>query len=244
VRATFLENTTILVSDGTTNLLIDGFFSRPSAFRALFGKIGPDSRIISTELEAAGISTAGSLAAVLVGHAHHDHSLDAVEVAKQTNALVIGNKSYALIHQGSGGMTDAKHLQIVPSAGMKKKIGKFTVTFVPSAHVRVGSFLQCIVEGSIHEPVKMPAHFSKFKCGQVFAIHLAHPHGSILVTTTAGTQKGKTKHLHADVVFLGIGRLNTEPSATQDIYWRENVETLDPEAIIPVHWDSFTRKLS
>ncbi|MBK1815710.1 MBL fold metallo-hydrolase [Luteolibacter yonseiensis] len=247
VKVTFLGNTTILVTDGETTLLVDGFFSRPGPLRTLFGKIGPDTCVIEEELDRAGLGAPGSLDAILVGHAHHDHALDAVEVARRTGALVMGNDSYRHIHEGNGGNNDPEHLWITPRDGTRKSIGKsgkFTVTFVPSGHVGSHRLAQRMVEGDIEKPFKMPAHFSRFKCGDVHAIHIKHDEGSLFVTTTAGVKLGSTRGLEADVVFLGVGLLGQEPDDRQKAYWEENVTTLKPSVVVPVHWDDFSRKLS
>ena len=244
VTATFLGNTTILVSDGVTNLIVDGFVSRPGALRTAFGRVGPNVAVIERELGEVGIGGPGSLDAVLVGHAHHDHALDAVAIANMTGAQVMGNESYRFIHAGSGGDTSAASLFIVPTDGTSNKYGQFTVTFLPSSHVGSHHLPQHMIEGDIEKLLQMPAYFSKFKHGDVFAIHIAHPDGKILVTTTAGAQAGGTRGYHADVVFLAVGFLNEESPYRQDIYWKEYVEAPNPELVVPVHWDSFTRQLS
>lgn len=242
VKATFLGNTTILISDGKTNLLVDGFLSRPSALKTLFGFIAPEPKVISRELAFAGIT---KLDAVLVGHAHHDHALDAPEVSRQMHdAPVMGSKSYSFIHEGAGGKMDKDHLIIVPRDGNCRHFGDFTVTFLRSEHVSSHTFPQRVVEGEITKPLKTPARFSRFNCGEVYVIHIAHPDGTVVVTTTAGARAGQLKGMKADVVFLGVGLLAKETKDKQDSYWQETVGTVHPHTVIPVHWDAFTRKLS
>lgn len=247
VKVTFLGNTTILVTDGETRLLVDGFFSRPGPLQTVFGKVVPNHRVIKEELDRICLGNYGSLDAILVGHSHYDHALDTVEVAKRTGALVMGNDSYRYIHEGNGGKMDSEHLWVAPRNGKcnySKKVGKFVITFVPSDHVSSHSYMQDMVEGHIEEPLRIPAHFSKLKCGDVFAIHIAHCEGNLFVTTTAGYGEGKTQGLQADIVFLGVGLLGKEVEDQQKKYWEENVTTLRPKVVVPVHWDSFTRKLS
>jgi hypothetical protein len=99
------------------------------------------------------------------------------------------------------------------------------------------------VEGHITAEVRPPTRYSSYKCGDVFALHIAHPHGNIAITTTAGAKQGQFYDLKADVVLLGIGLLAKEPAEKQDFYWREAVGTVNPHTVIPIHWDAFTRKL-
>lgn len=244
VRATFHGNTTIHISDGTTDLLVDAFFSRPGAGETLLCPIGPRPEVIDPILARTGLDTPGALDAILIGHAHHDHTLDTAYVAAKTGALVMGNESYRQIHLGAGLPDDRRHLFTVPGDGTRKVLGKFTVTFIRSDHVTASTPVQKMVEGDIEEPLALPAHFSRFKCGQVYALHVAHEHGNILITTTAGACPGESRGFKADLVFLGVGRLDTETPARQAAYWKEYVETVGADLVVPVHWDSFTRPLT
>lgn len=241
VKATFLGNTTIHITDGTTDLLVDGFLSRPGFLNTFGGLIKPKPSEIDAQFKLAGISKVDGL---LIGHAHHDHALDAPAIAQKEKCLVMGNTSYRKIHEGHHLPADKKHLFTVPCDGTKKRFGKFTVSFVESEHVTARKCVQKWVEGEVSKPFKTPAYFSRFKCGQVYAIHIEHPQGSILVTTTAGAVPGKLDHYRADVVFLGIGLLAKETCCQQKTYWNETVEAVNPRKVIPVHWDNFSRKLS
>lgn len=242
VKVTYLGNTTILVSDGTTRLMVDGFLSRPEMLPTFFGKIAPNRGVIEKELKLAGVS---DLDAVLVGHAHHDHALDAPMVADITHATVVGSESYRFVHLGAGGKMDANHLITLRAPRESHRFGKFTVTFVESDHVASRFCVQRVIEGNITAPVITPAPFSDFKCGRVYALHIAHPDGTIAVTTTAGAKSGQFSGLKkADVVFLGVGQISKATPKDRDFYWNESVDLLNPHTVIPTHWDAFTRPLS
>ncbi|MEZ5305300.1 MAG: MBL fold metallo-hydrolase [Verrucomicrobiales bacterium] len=241
VEVTFLGNTTLLIKDRETTLLVDGFLSRPGALKTLAGKIGPDWATISSELGKAGVS---KVDAVLVGHAHHDHALDATAIADHFGAAVYGSESFGNIYRGSHDPSARGRFVPVPANGGKFSVGRFEVTFAPSDHVGSHSLLQRVVEGSIDQPLSLPAHYSRFKCGDVFALHIAHPDGAIAVTTTAGAKANQLSGLRANVLFLGVGLLAKEPADKQDQYFRETVEATRPDLIVPVHWDNFSRKLT
>ena len=245
VTVTFLGNTTLHIRDGETSLLVDGFLSRPGLLKTFLWQIGPDSKVIHEELDRAGI---GKVDAVLVGHAHHDHALDATMIADCHGAHVVGSESFAQIYRGSHEPGSPGKLSVVPKDGDIYTFGRFTVTFAPSDHVSslpgLKGIPQRAVEGCIKTPLKMPAYFSEFKCGEVFALHIAHPEGEIVVTTTAGAKPGQLRGKHADVLFLGVGLLSKESPRKQETYWRETVGATHPDVIVPVHWDNFTRKLS
>lgn len=241
VTVKFLGNTTIHIADGTTDLLVDGFFSRPGLVQTLLGKIAPDQKRIAEELDRAKISKVDAL---LVAHAHADHALDAPTLAKMKDALVMGNVSYRFIHEGEGARMDREHLFMVPCHGTQKQFGKFKVTFVPSEHVTARNFVQEKIEGHITTPLKTPAPFSSFKCGEVYAIHIEHPDGSVLITTSAGAASHELDGYRADVVFLGVGLLANETCCQHEHYWHETVRAVHPHTVVPVHWDNFSRKLS
>lgn len=240
VKVTFLGNSTILLSDGSTHLLVDGFFSRPHAVQVALDNIGPDMCIIRRQLELAGIR---NLHALLVGHSHYDHALDAPEVAAETGAVVVGSESYAYIHARAE-PTVRKRLIIVPQKGKAVPFGEFVVTFRFSKHIRPHLPLQGQMQGPITADVGSSARATDYDCGDVFALHIKHrQHGSIAITTTADARKGQFHGLKADVVMPAVGLLVKEPRWKQEFYWRETVEKLCPSTIIPVHWDNFTRKL-
>lgn len=240
VKVTFLGNTTLVFSDGDTSLMIDGYVSRPPVVPTLFGKIAPHEGRISQALGDAGISR---LDAILVGHSHYDHALDTPVVARRTRARVMGSTSYAHVHRGTLGEEHPADLIVVPDCGGSRRFGRFTVTFVPSDHVTAIHGMQKKIEGPITAPVVPPTRMTDYKCGPVFAIHIDHPTGSALVTTTAGARENALDGYRADTVFLGIGLLGRETPGNQEKYWREVVEAVDPAVIVPVHWDGLTNPL-
>src|SRR3954451_22475756 len=78
---TFLGVASLLIDDGETRLLTDGFFSRPSLAKVALGRIAPDHDRIDAVLARAGIDR---LAAVLPVHTHFDHAMDSAVVADRT----------------------------------------------------------------------------------------------------------------------------------------------------------------
>lgn len=237
VKITYFGNTTLLIEDNETALLVDGFVSRPGAVKTLFGRIAPEP----AELDKVNFKRVD---AILVGHAHHDHALDATALADRMETLVVGSRSFANIYCGSHEAGRKSRLRVIPEAGDTVRVGRFQVAFCPSCHVGSHSIVQRLIEGEIEKPFSMPAHYSAFKCGEVFALHISHPEGSFVVTTTAGAKPGQLRGRHADAVFLGVGLLSKESPEKQRKYWNETVVATNPDAVVPVHWDNFARKLA
>jgi len=97
VRLTWVAVTTWLLEIGDTRLLLDAYFSRPSAPLFLPGSGGAytfepkpsDRATVERMLDALNIRP-GSLDYILSGHSHYDHSLDIPMVAQMTAAKVVG----------------------------------------------------------------------------------------------------------------------------------------------------------
>ncbi len=232
VRATFLGVSTVLVEDGETALLSDGFFSRPGLLRTLLTRIEPDPARIGRALERAGV---GSLAAVLVVHSHYDHAMDAPEVARRTGAVVVGSPSTANVARGAG--LAEERIRVV-AAGETLGFGGFRVTPLPGRHFPHGQAM-----GEIREPLVPPARATAYLEGGSWSYLVEHGERSLLIHGSAGYVEGALRGRHADVVFLGVGLLATRDLAYREAYWREVVAAVGARRVVPIHWDDFGRPL-
>src|SRR3954453_23299307 len=75
---TFLGVASLLLDDGETRLMTDGFFSRPGLAKVALGKVAPDLGRIDAVLARVGVDR---LAAVVPVHSHFDHAMDSAVVA-------------------------------------------------------------------------------------------------------------------------------------------------------------------
>jgi L-ascorbate metabolism protein UlaG (beta-lactamase superfamily) len=233
VRATFLGTTTILFDDGATQLLVDGFFSRPNALSVALGRIQPDAERIRDGRTRGGV---GRPAAVLVAHAHFDHAMDAADILAGTNDLLIGSASAANVARGR----DLPERQIrVVKGGERFQLGCFGVTVVPSPHSYPVRY-----EGEIAAPLRPPAKAEDYKEGGNFSFLVEHRGRRLLIHPSANFKPGQFGERTADIVFLGIGGLGTKDEAFTRDYWTEVVANRKAAWVFPVHWDNFTRPLS
>ena len=99
LSVTWLGGSTLLIDDGESAVLTDGFFSRPGLARVGLGRIAPSAARIDGCLARAGVRR---LAAVLPVHTHYDHALDSAVVAERTGATLIGGESAANVGRGRG----------------------------------------------------------------------------------------------------------------------------------------------
>jgi len=231
-RVRFLGVSTVLVEDGRTALLVDGFFSRPGLLQVLLGKLSPDPDAIAHGLALGEIER---LDAVLVAHSHYDHALDSAEVARRTGAVVVGSASTANVARGSGFPEERIRVVEGPS---ELAFGDFRVTLLPSRHVPHGMAM-----GEIAEPLVPPARALDYREGGSFSILVEHPRGSLLIQASAGWIDGALAGRHADVVLLGVGALGAMDEAYRETYWREVVDAVGAARVVPIHWDDFTEPL-
>ena len=232
ISLTFLGVSTILISDGETALLTDGFFTRPSLTTVALGKVEPDREIIAEALERADID---ALAAVIVVHSHYDHAMDAPEVARRTGAMLVGSESTANVGRGWGLAEDRLR---GPESGEAMRFGDFTVTLIRSKHFPHGRAM-----GEITEPLVPPAKAMGYQEGGSWSVHVEHPLGSLLIHSSAGWIPGALDGYRADVALLGIGLLGTRDEAYRQNYLREVVEAVGARWVVPIHYDDFTRPL-
>ena len=227
----FLGTSTIVFDDGTTAIMTDGFFSRPSALRVLFGRLKPNRKRIMNALKNAKVKT---LAALFVAHSHHDHAMDAAVVARETGAMVIGSESTENIVRGGG------HQRFQTARdGDTFRFGDFTVTTFTTPHSPKPFF-----PGKIAKPLRMPARLRRFREGGNYSYLIEHTSGRrILVVPSCNFICGKFKDVRADTVFLSIGQLGKQDDAFAANYWQEVVRASGARLVIPIHWDSLTGSL-
>jgi len=232
LRVAFLGVSTLLVSDGTTAILTDGFFTRPGKLATLVGRLGPDPLIIGPALARAGIER---LAAVAVVHSHYDHAMDSPEVARRTGAVLLGSPSTANIARGNG--FPEERIRIVRS-GVPERFGDFEVTLIEAQHLPHGMAM-----GEIDEPLVPPARAGEYLEGGSYSVLVAHPLGRLLIQGSAGWRDHALDGQRVDVVFLGVGGLSAMDDAYRDGYWRHVVEASGARCVVPIHWDDFTLPL-
>ena len=230
---TFLGVASLLLDDGETRLLTDGFFSRPPLRTAAFGRLAPDASRIDAALSRAGIER---LAAVLPVHTHYDHAMDSAAVADRTGAVLVGGESAANVGRGHGLAGDRIR---VATAGEPMTYGGFTVTLVESHHCPPDR-----TPGVITEPVVPPARMSAYRCGEAWSVLVAHASGrTALLQGSAGYVAGALAGHRADVAYLGVGQLGVQSEDYLRTYWAETVEAVGARRVVLIHWDDFFRPL-
>lgn len=224
--------TTLLIADGTSAVLTDGFFSRPALLRVGLGRIAPSDPRIDGCLGRLGVRR---LDAVLPVHTHFDHAMDSAVVAQRTGAKLVGGTSAAHI----GHRLPAERI-VIATPGEPVAAGAFDITLIVGDHCPPDRF-----PGMITAPVQPPVRASVYRCGEAWSTLVQHrPTGRrMLVVGSASFVPGALAGQHADVVYLGIGQLGLQPERYLHDYWTETVRTVGARRVVLIHWDDFFHPL-
>ncbi|QLL07075.1 MBL fold metallo-hydrolase [Mycobacterium vicinigordonae] len=233
--ATWLGVASLLLDDGASALMTDGYFSRPALARVAVGKVAPSTARVDGCLARAKVSR---LAAVIPVHTHIDHVMDSALVAERTDAQLVGGESAANIGRGHGLSEDRL---VVAVSGEPINLGAFEVTLIESHHCPPDRF-----PGVIDAPVVPPVRASAYRCGEAWSTLILHrPSGRrVLIQGSAGYVPGALRGRRADVVYLSVGQLGVQPRSYLVDYWNETVRAVGARCVVLIHWDDFFRPLS
>jgi len=176
----------------------------------------------------------GEVVGVLVGHTHFDHAVDAPAIARRFGCKAYGSDSLVRL-MDLHGLAD-RAVEVEPYRTYE--LGPFEVGFTPSVHSKLLLGLAVPYDGDLtceHLDALSPA---AYRCGQVWGISIEvaglrfYHQGSANLVDDAVRERG------VDVFLAGIaGRSFT------DDYWRRILPLLDPEVVVPTHYDNFFRPL-
>ena len=254
---TFLGNSTILLDDGKSVIMIDGFITRHCFLKTLLGKIETDKVAVTTNLTKAGIST---IDAVVVPHSHFDHVLDAPFIARTYDAQLIGSESTMQIaNSWLGDDIEYTFNSGVHAANSQQKNGNF--------EHQIGDFRIVLEKVAYHNPLPLRAHkwllhgnvsntvdfskkqrFNKFKEGGSYNVYVEHPLAKFYLALSAPDSQLYIGQ--ADILFASAPLIKTiekQPKTRhgqcEGGYWRLLNNRLKDITLVPVHWDSFFRTL-
>lgn len=232
---TWIGVATLLVDDGASALMTDGYFSRPGLASVAAGKVAPSEARVDGCLARAKISR---LAAVIPVHTHIDHALDSALVADRTGAQLVGGESAANLGRGHG--LPAERI-VVAASGVPMTLGAYDVTLIESHHCPPDRF-----PGAISAPVRPPVKASAYRCGEAWSALIQHrPSGRrLLIQGSAGYVAGALEGVSADVVYLSVGQLGLQPRSYITEYWDQTVRAVGARRVIGIHWDDFFRPLT
>jgi L-ascorbate metabolism protein UlaG (beta-lactamase superfamily) len=236
VTVTWLGVTTLLFDDGETQILIDGFFSRPTLLDILLDldvvNDAPNINYVLNEYRMR------SLAAIIPVHGHFDHAMDIGAIANRSSASILGSESTANIARGAGVPED--QISVVKKE-TQFEFGAFKVTLRPSSHAPIGWRGSVPYDGMLEEPLQLPQPVSAWRMGGAYTVIIEHAQGTAIVQGSAAYKKYDMQQFSADVVFLGISQLGTLGRDYAELYWQHTVTATGAHSVYPINFDDYTK---
>jgi L-ascorbate metabolism protein UlaG (beta-lactamase superfamily) len=231
VRIRWLGTAGFAIEYGQHVVLIDPYVTRASLRRCLLAPLRPDVGAIERHVPRAD--------AVILGHTHFDHALDAPAIAQRTGARVFGSRSAAALCHASGVAADRIEVVERPVGGapIEREVGPFTLRFVPSAH---SAFVLGRVPfpGEISDCSDVPMHARGYRCGAVFGVEIKVAGRTLYHVGSAELVDANVAVRNVDLLLLCVAGWTSSRDLPERACHR-----LRPSAILLSHWDDFLQPL-
>ncbi len=223
ISLTYLGTAGFVFSGSNRTLVVDPYVTRPSLNQHAFTKLQSDEYLVKKWIPNADD--------VLVGHAHHDHILDAPCVCHQTGARLIGSEDVIRVGRAAG----------VPESQMLATHGRDDIACgegnlvrgIPAAHGKV-YFNRVPLPGRIPDTFKWPTNYWRFRHGHVLNWYIELDGLKFMHVDSAEFFAKEWNGLEVDVLCLcAIGR-NSRPN-----YIEEAISIVKPKIVMACHWDCF-----
>ena len=225
VLVRWLGTASHVIESETTRIAIDPFVTRPGLRRVAAGRVAPDEDEVFARFGT-------RLDAVVCGHSHYDHLLDAPTIARVTGAKLVGSATTCAFGRASG-LAESQLVEVPPS-GRTVSLGDLTVRFVPSVHGRI-FFGRVPFPGEVSHVPSLPVRARDYRMGGAFGLLVRAKDGTTVYHNgSADLVDAELGGEHADVLLVGLaGR-----QATRD-YVGRLTRALRPKLIVPTHHDAF-----
>jgi L-ascorbate metabolism protein UlaG (beta-lactamase superfamily) len=224
VRITWLGTAAHVVATAKATVLVDPFVSRHRLRDLATRRLEPDDEAIARWIPK-------KVDAIVCGHSHYDHLLDAPRIARQTGAKLVGSATTCAFARAEGVAEDA--LVMVPPHGARVTVGDVEIRFVPSKHGRI-AFGRVPFPGEVRSPPRLPAHAWDYKMGGAFGIVMNAAGVRVYHNGSADLVDAELEGERADVLLVGLAGRKATPR-----YLERLLSLLSPEVVVPTHHDAF-----
>ena len=232
MKVTYLGTTMLLFDDGNDQILFDCHVTRPSIPKYALGKIKTDCETADKVIKQFKINR---LRAMFISHSHHDHVMDAPYFSNMCGSMIYGTESTLNVARGGNVPED----RLATFAGNHSyNVGNFKVTVFRSLHSKP-SFFNNDLGQTIDEPLRQPARKKLYKEGGSYDFLVECENKRILIRPSYNFIEGQLDGIQADVLFLAIAGLSGDDPEHKKKFWSETVEKVNPQVVIPLHWDNF-----
>lgn len=210
-------------------LLIDPYLSRRSIAECVRAPLRPDFGAIARIVPNAD--------AIVLGHTHFDHALDAPAIAKATGAVVLGSRSAATLCRREG-VAPAQIVDVESRLGVggyATEIGPFKLRFFASTHSRL-LLGRVPFAGEIDDCDDVPIRTEHYKCGAVFCVEIGVGGRRFVHLGSADLVEASLPRdvRGADVMFLTVAGWTKTPQ-----FPARMLRAFDPARVLLSHWDDF-----
>jgi len=219
-----------LTSGGYT-VLFDPYLTRASLARCIASPLRSDEAVLERHVPRAD--------AIVLGHTHFDHALDAPSIAKRTGARVFGSRSASHLCRAAG-VPEAQIEIVEGSPGEEpvvREVGPFRLVFHPSAHSPI-VLGRVPFPGEIADCDVVPQRAKDYLCGAVFGVEVRVAGKSLFHVGSAEILTRMPK-LEVDLALVCVAGW----TATRDFPERM-MQKLSPRAVLLSHWDNFLLPLT
>ena len=237
MKITYFGTTTLLFDDGRDQILFDAHLTRPSLIRYALGSGSTDKKLVDETLKAHHVDR---LKALFISHSHHDHVMDAPTIANQCGATIYGTESTLNVARG-GGVPEQRLVRF--QANETYQVGGYRVTVIPSLHSKP-NLLNNDLGQTIDAPLSQPARLRSYKEGGSYDFYIEASGKRYMIRPSFNYIEGQMDGYKADVLFLGVGGLQKADPDMESAFFRETIDRLQPELVVPLHWDNFFSPLT
>lgn len=232
MKVTYLGTTVLLFDDGKDQILFDAHITRPAITSMLTGKFRTDTAMADRLIHQFKIHR---LKGIFVSHSHFDHVLDAPYFSKKCKTPVYGSPSTLQVARGGDVPESMLHSY---EESMDYTIGDFRIQVLPSIHSKAHWYNNDLGQ-TIDQPVRQPAGKKAYKEGGSFDFLVKHREKTYLIRPSFNYIPGQLDGIRADVLFLGVAGIAKADEKTKRRFFQETVEKVQPELVLPLHWDNF-----
>ncbi len=237
MKITFFGTTTLLFDDGKDQIFFDAHMTRPSLLKYICGSEPTNKAVVDEKLK---LHQVDRLKALFISHSHHDHVMDAPYIANQCGATIYGSSSALNVARGG----DVPEEQLVEfSTNETYEVGDFKIKVIASIHSKP-TILNNDLGQTIDEPLRQPAKLRDYKEGGSYDFYVEAEGKRFMIRPSFNYIDGQMDDYKADVLFLGVAGLQKADEKTEEIFYQETIEKLEPKLVIPVHWDNFFSPLT
>jgi len=233
VTVTWLGTAGFAIACEGHTLLIDPYVTRASLLACATRRLEPDHERLRSLFPRAD--------AIVLGHTHFDHALDAPAIARATGARVFGSRSAVALCRTSG-VPAAQIVDVEERSQLRPfeaEVGPFLLRFVPSAHSKL-AFGKVPFAGDIADCDEVPLGVTRYRCGAVFGVEIRVAGRSLYHVGSAELVEERltTARRAIDLALVCVAGWTSTPQFPERI-----VRALGPSRVLLSHWDDFFRPL-